>query len=157
MADRIQAKFKFILSHFTKQHNTFHVARTKSSNMTQDRLNTTFTNISNEMILPLCKFDIRLDKYIEEVGVLWILDRSYTSICWGCVNKNHLALIFWIDDGLIHQSSYPYIGRTWCVRHSRFTLISTGASKSAFCIGGRILNNFRNSLSPENVEILICT
>ncbi|CAN0913177.1 Zinc finger BED domain-containing protein RICESLEEPER 2 [Linum grandiflorum] len=34
--------------------------------------------------------------------------------------------------------------------------ISTVASKSAFSTGGRVLNDFRTSLSPQVVEVVIC-
>lgn len=35
--------------------------------------------------------------------------------------------------------------------------ISSVASESAFSAGGRVLDQFRSSLKPETVEVIICT
>ncbi|KAL5716884.1 hypothetical protein ACHQM5_009994 [Ranunculus cassubicifolius] len=35
--------------------------------------------------------------------------------------------------------------------------VSTVASEAAFSVGGRVVDQFRSALLPENVEALVCT
>ena len=55
----------------------------------------------------------------------------------------------------VNATNYPVLAEV--ARDVLSTLISTVASESAFSTGGRILDPFRSSLSPETVEALICT
>ena len=43
------------------------------------------------------------------------------------------------------------------VRDVLVVQVSTVASESTFCTGGRILDPFRSSLSPKMVEALVCS
>ena len=53
------------------------------------------------------------------------------------------------------QYRYPDLARI--ARDILCVPISTVASESAFSVGGRVLDHFRSSLSPQIVESLICT
>jgi hypothetical protein len=53
------------------------------------------------------------------------------------------------------SSRFPILSR---LAHDVLAIpISTVASESAFSIGGRVLDDFRTSLTPFMVESLICT
>ena len=55
----------------------------------------------------------------------------------------------------INASKYPILAR---IARDIFAMpVSTVASESAFSTGGRVLDNFRSSLTPVMVEALICT
>ena len=62
-----------------------------------------------------------------------------------------VVLDFWNSQ----QFKYPDLARL--ARDVLCVPISTVASESAFSLGGRILDQYRSSMSPPTVEALICT
>ncbi|XP_072060642.1 zinc finger BED domain-containing protein RICESLEEPER 2-like [Arachis hypogaea] len=85
------------------------------------------------------------------------------------INKNEVDL--YLMDGLekpgdqntfdilnwwkVNSSKYPILSQI--ARDVLAMPVSTVASESAFSTGGRVLNNYRSSLTPKTVEALICT
>ncbi|XP_072066131.1 zinc finger BED domain-containing protein RICESLEEPER 2-like [Arachis hypogaea] len=69
---------------------------------------------------------------------------------------------------MVHQM-WEYLMAIWLVNSSKYPIlsqiardvlvmpVSTVASESAFSTGGKVLNNYRSSLTPKTVEALICT
>ena len=75
----------------------------------------------------------------------------------------------YLDKLRAKRSSYIIVLDYWKAQQFRFpdlsklardilcVPVSTVASESAFSLGGRILDQFRSSLSPQIVEALVCT
>lgn len=80
-----------------------------------------------------------LDLYLEERNVPGIDDDSFDILAWWKCNA----------------PKYPILSAL--VRDILGTPISTVASESTFSTAGRILDDYRSSLSPVAVEALICT
>ncbi|KAL5550725.1 hypothetical protein UlMin_000901 [Ulmus minor] len=66
-------------------------------------------------------------------------------------NVNFDVLTFWKS----HQYHYPELAAM--ARDVLSIPVSTVASEAAFSVGGRVLDQYRSSLKPENVEAIICT
>ena len=81
----------------------------------------------------------QLDSYLEEAR----LPPKY--------HPNLDLLQYWKEN----QIKYPDLALMACDILS--VQITTVASESAFSIGSRILNKYRSSLLPDNVQSLICT
>ncbi|XP_038981360.1 zinc finger BED domain-containing protein RICESLEEPER 2-like isoform X1 [Phoenix dactylifera] len=65
-------------------------------------------------------------------------------------DQNFDILQYW----KFNESKYPILSRM--VRDILAIPVSTVASESAFSTAGRVLDDFRSSLSPNTVEVLIC-
>ena len=66
--------------------------------------------------------------------------------------KKELDVLTWWKG---QQTCYPILTQLAC---DVLTIpISTVASESAFSIGGRVLDQYRSSLSPDTVQALVCT
>ena len=66
-------------------------------------------------------------------------------------NVNFDVLTFWKS----HQYRYPEL--TAMARDVLSIPVSTVASEATFSVGGRVLDQYRSSLKPENVEAIIST
>ncbi|KAM3252433.1 hypothetical protein P3L10_006503 [Capsicum annuum] len=64
--------------------------------------------------------------------------------------KNFNVLSWW----KIHSPKFSILAEM--ARDVLAILISSVASESAFCTGGRILDSFRSSLTPKLVQTLVC-
>ncbi|CAI0539675.1 unnamed protein product [Linum tenue] len=79
-----------------------------------------------------------LDRYLKE-EVEKSMDPKFNVLGWWKVNSHR----------------FPTLSRM--AKDVLAVPISTVSSESAFSTGGRVLNNFRSSLTPRIVEALICT
>jgi hypothetical protein len=55
----------------------------------------------------------------------------------------------------VHELHYPIVAAM--ARDILSIHVSTVASESTFSVGGRVIDQYRNSLKPHIVEALVCT
>lgn len=97
LVERMEAKVKLILKTRDRAIQYIHVVSRESSNVAQGMLSTTSTNISNEPTLPPCRFDLILDKFLEDEDFMKFRSNLDRYLSKRCV-KNHSILIFSIVD-----------------------------------------------------------
>ena len=83
-----------------------------------------------------CKFE--LDRYLLEASVD-LETEGFDILDWWRVNSSRYGILFQVARDVL---AIP---------------VSAIATESAFSTGGRVLDPFRSSLSPNTVEALICT
>lgn len=70
-------------------------------------------------------------------------------------NEEHTSKFNIMDWWKVNSTRFPIL---WCLARDVLAIpISTVASESAFSTSGRILDDFRSSLTPFMVEALVCT
>ncbi|CAO2144646.1 unnamed protein product, partial [Urochloa humidicola] len=114
--------------------------------------------------------EAKKDKEMETEGGLMrslIAKRMKMNNCGVTSSKSELQK-YLSEETEEHSSKFDILG-WWKINSTRFPVlshlardvlaipISTVASESAFSTGGRILDDFRSSLTPFMVEALICT
>lgn len=80
-----------------------------------------------------------LEKYLNEAREPFTKGVEFDILSWWKVNSSRLPILSRIARDIL---AIP---------------VSTVASESAFSTGGRVLNDFRSSLTPKMAEMLICT
>lgn len=112
----------------------------------------------------LLKFDTLLKFYIFQ-----IFSQNYDDNEVGCSPTSISNLGLYLADAKLERTAKLDILNFWKEKEHRYEKLShlardiltvpitTVASESTFSIGGRILNKWRSSYLPENIEALITT
>uniref|UniRef100_A0A2N9GWW6 BED-type domain-containing protein n=1 Tax=Fagus sylvatica TaxID=28930 RepID=A0A2N9GWW6_FAGSY len=112
------------------------------------------TDVDMSKTNPYASMDLQYDLYLEaeqSMGCNNKLDKFLAKNCEGRKDVNFDILLLWKTN----SSRYQVLSKM--VRDVLAVLVSTVASKLAFSTGGRILDPFRSSLSPDMVQVLVCS
>jgi hypothetical protein len=103
---------------------------------------------------PYVFMDSQYDLYLEveqSMGCNHELDKYLAENCEGRKDVNFDVLLWW----KINSSRYQVLSKM--AQDVLAVPVSTIAFESAFSTGGRILEPFRSSLSPDMVQVLVCS
>ena len=98
---------------------------------------------------------IKLKRYFKKTNVRV----SLTTDTWTSLqNANYMCLTaHWIDEDWTYQNGCQFKVLSLIARDVLAMPVSTVSSESAFSTGGRVISEYRSSLSPNTVQALICT
>jgi hypothetical protein len=112
------------------------------------------TDVDMSETNPYAFMDSQYDLYLEaeqSMGCNNELDKYLAENCEGRKDVNFDVLLWWKTN----SSRYQVLSKM--ARDVLAVPVSTVASESAFSTGGRILDPFRSSLSPDMVQVLVCS
>ncbi|MFS7972897.1 putative HAT dimerization domain, ribonuclease H-like superfamily, hAT-like transposase, RNase-H [Helianthus anomalus] len=129
---------------FKKYHNTFMASK---ASMSHSNISTS----SNEPTQDVDDFHAFLKCRPVETGKKTELEVYMDEPNDECVDDSKYDVLKWWSQ---HCSKFPVLSR---MAKDIFSIpITTVASESAFSAGGRILDDYRSSLSKDMVELLVC-
>ncbi|XP_035837258.1 zinc finger BED domain-containing protein RICESLEEPER 2-like [Helianthus annuus] len=129
---------------FKKYHNTFMASK---ASMSHSNISTS----SNEPTQDVDDFHAFLKRRPVETGKKTELEVYLDEPNDECVDDSKYDVLKWWSQ---HCSKFPVLSRM--AKDMFSILITTVASESAFSAGGRILDDYRSSLSKDMVELLVC-
>ncbi|KAJ0923963.1 putative transcription factor/ chromatin remodeling BED-type(Zn) family [Helianthus annuus] len=143
---RVEDVINRLQSLYVKYSTAFHMARASKNNMTstssgapdiRDRLEDDFyAFLKSRPVENTQKSEVEV--YLEEPNYIVLENKEFDVLSWWSQNS----------------SKFPVLSK---MARNIFSIpITTVASESAFSAGGRILDDYRSSLTKDMVELLVC-
>ena len=151
---KIKMVFQNLFDYYTSSMPPPKTSRATSSTSTSST-STIFTQSGTQGVGKVDLIELMNSRYQMEIGCSLtnlnksVLDRYLEDACEPH-DSNFDILLWWKDQ----TKRYPILQKM--AKDVLAIPISTVASESAFSTGGRILDDFRTSLTPKMAEALIC-
>ena len=141
-----------VLTKLFDYYASMHSPNVEVESVSEKSTMTTDVEMSNTN--PYAFMDSEYDLYLEaeqSMGCNNELDKFLAENCEGRKDVNFDILLWWKTN----SGRYQVLSKM--ARDVLAVPVSTVASESAFSTGGRILDPFRSSLSPDMVQVLVCS
>ena len=146
------ANVREVLAKLFDYYASIHSPNVEAESVSEKSTMTTDVDMSETN--PYASMDSQYDLYLEaeqSMGCNNELDKYLAENCEGRKDENFDILRWWKTN----FGRYQVLSKM--ARDVLAVPVSTVASESAFSTGGRILDPFRSSLSPDMVQVLICS
>jgi hypothetical protein len=146
------ANVREVLAKLFDYYASIHSPNVEAESVSEKSTMTTDVDMSETN--PYAFMDSQYDLYLEaeqSMGCNNELDKYLAENCEGRKDENFDILRWWKTN----FGRYQVLSKM--ARDVLAVPVSTVASESAFSTGGRILDPFRSSLSPDMVQVLICS